>query len=423
MSELPKAYEPADVQTRCLARWDAAGYSDANPQADKPSHTIMIPLPNVTGALHMGHCLNGTVQDLLTRWCRMQGHEALWMPGTDHAGIATQAVVERRMLEEEGKTRHDIGRDALVNRIWKWKDQYEKRILNQLKQIGSSCDWRRVRFTLDDVCSKAVRRTFFKMFCDGKVFRGKRLVNWDTHLQTAVADDEVYTEDIDGQFWTFNYPVVDDAGNDTETRISFSTTRPETMLGDTAVCVHPTDERYTDLIGKSVRIPVTGRVIPIIADALLADKEKGTGAVKVTPAHDPNDYACGLRNDLPMINVMNADGTMNEDAGEYSGMDRYDARKALVAKMEELGHFEGVEDRRIPMKYSDRSKTSVEPYLSDQWFVKMDELAQSAMDAVNDNRVRIFPQRYTKTYLDWLGEKRDWCISCLLYTSPSPRDS
>ena len=362
-----------------------------------------------------GHCLNGTIQDLLTRWRRMQGCEALWMPGTDHAGIATQAVVERRMLEEEGLTRRDIGRDALVERIWKWKDEYEIRILNQLKQIGSSCDWRRVRFTLDDVCSKAVRRTFFKMFRDGLIFRGKRLVNWDPHLQTAVADDEVFTEDIDGHFWTFSYPVIDDRGNATGQLIRFSTTRPETMLGDTAVCVHPTDERYTDLIGSKVQIPVNGRLIPIIADALLADKELGTGAVKVTPAHDPNDYACGLRNSLEMINILNPDGSINEEGGDFAGMDRGDARKAIVAKMEELGHYEGVEDRKIPVKHSDRSKTSVEPYLSDQWFVKMDTLAQSAIDAVSDNRVKIFPQRYTKTYMDWLGEKRDWCISRQLW--------
>lgn len=414
-TELPKAYEPATAQSRWVREWEERGYCDADPQSNCEQHTIMIPLPNVTGALHMGHCLNGTVQDLLTRWRRMQGRVALWMPGTDHAGIATQAVVERRMLEEEGLTRHDIGRDALVERIWKWKDQYEERILNQLKQIGASCDWRRVRFTLDEVCSKAVRRTFFKMFNDGLIFRGKRLVNWDSHLQTAVADDEVFTEEVDGNFWTFNYAVVDDSGNDTDQRIRFSTTRPETMLGDTAVCVHPTDERYTDLIGRSVRIPVNGRLIPIVADALLADKELGTGAVKVTPAHDPNDYACGLRNDLEMINILNADGTINDNGGEFEGMDRRDARKAIVAKMEELGHFEGVEDRRIPKKFSDRSKTEIEPFLSDQWFVKMDSLAQSAMDAVSDNRVRIFPQRYTKTYMDWLGEKRDWCISRQLW--------
>ncbi|MCA9013026.1 MAG: class I tRNA ligase family protein, partial [Planctomycetaceae bacterium] len=410
----------------------------------------MIPLPNVTGALHMGHCLNGTVQDLLTRWRRMQGREALWMPGTDHAGIATQAVVERRMLEEEKLTRHDIGRDALVERIWKWKDEYEARILNQLQQIGASCDWRRVRFTLDEVCSKAVRRTFFKMFSDGLIYRGKRLVNWDTYLQTAVADDEVFHEDVAGHFWTMNYPVVENtgrvgqasnasdgppnSGNDggpalrlsttnegwqpTGRRISFSTTRPETMLGDTAVCVHPTDERYTDLIGKHVQIPANGRIIPIIADALLADKTLGTGAVKVTPAHDPNDYACWSRNKDKMsepINILNTDGTINENGGEYQGLDRMEARKKVVAKMEALGHLEKVEDRVIPMMYSDRSKTAIEPFLSDQWFVKMDTLAQSAIDAVEDGRVRFFPQRYAKTYLDWLSEKRDWCISRQLW--------
>lgn len=414
-TELPKAYEPASAQSRWVEHWLSKGYCNADPTPGKEQHTIMIPLPNVTGALHMGHCLNGTVQDLLTRWRRMQGRVALWMPGTDHAGIATQAVVERRMLEEENLTRHDIGRDALVERIWKWKDDYEARILNQLKQIGASCDWRRVRFTLDDVCSKAVRRTFFKMFSDGLIYRGKRLVNWDTYLQTAVADDEVFHEDVAGHFWTMNYPVVGESGKPTGQRISFSTTRPETMLGDTAICVHPTDERYTDLIGKHVQIPANGRIIPIIADALLADKTLGTGAVKVTPAHDPNDYACGLRNNLEMINILNPDGTINENGGEFQGLDRFDARKKIVAKMEELGHFEKVEDRVIPMMYSDRSKTAIEPFLSDQWFVKMDTLATDAMDAVNDGRVRIFPQRYAKTYLDWLGEKRDWCISRQLW--------
>ncbi len=443
-TELPKTYEPAAAQTRWVEHWLSSGYCNADPVPGKEPHTIMIPLPNVTGALHMGHCLNGTIQDLLTRWRRMQGRVALWMPGTDHAGIATQAVVERRMLEEEKLTRHDIGRDALVERIWKWKDEYEARILNQLKQIGSSCDWRRVRFTLDEVCSKAVRRTFFKMFSDGLIYRGKRLVNWDTYLQTAVADDEVFHEDVAGHFWTMNYPVVErraegvsppvqPGDNCTEgltpsarqdwiptgQKISFSTTRPETMLGDTAICVHPTDERYIDLIGKHVQIPANGRIIPIIADALLADKTLGTGAVKVTPAHDPNDYACGLRNNLEMINILNTDGTINENGGEYQSLDRFEARKKIVAKMESLGHFEKVEDRVIPMMYSDRSKTAIEPFLSDQWFVKMDHpkfrLAQSAIDAVNDGRVRFFPQRYAKTYLDWLGEKRDWCISRQLW--------
>lgn len=422
-TDLPKQYQPSDVQSRWLDYWNDNGYFDANPNADKKSHTIMIPLPNVTGALHMGHALNCTLQDLITRWRRMQGYEALWMPGTDHAGIATQAVVERRMHEEEGLTRHDIGREALVERIWDWKAAYEKRILGQLRQMGASCDWRRTRFTLDDVCSKAVRRTFFKFFKDGLIFRGKRLVNWDPHLQTAVANDEVFHEEVDGHFWTFTYPVIGEDGEPTGDKLAFSTTRPETMIGDSAVCVHPTDERYEHLVGLKCRIPVTGRDIPIIADGLLAKKELGTGCVKVTPAHDHNDYACGKRNGLEEINILNPDGTVNEHGGEkYQGMDRYDCRKKIVEDMDSLGHFVEVEDRKIELAHSDRSKTPVEPYLSDQWFVKMDDLAggeaglaQSAIDAVNDRRVRFFPQRYQRTYLDWLGEKRDWCISRQLW--------
>ena len=428
-TELAKQYQPSEVQSRWLDYWKENGYFDANPNSEKKPHTIMIPLPNVTGALHMGHALNGTLQDLITRWRRMQGYEALWMPGTDHAGIATQAVVERRMFEEEGLTRHDLGetveecRDALQKRIWKWKDSYEKRILEQLRQLGASCDWRRTRFTLDDVCSKAVRRTFFRFFKDGLIFRGKRLVNWDPHLQTAVANDEVFHEEVDGHFWTFTYPVVGEDGELTGDKLAFSTTRPETMIGDSAVCVHPTDERYEHLVGLKCRIPVTGRDIPIIADGLLAKKELGTGCVKVTPAHDHNDYACGKRNNLEEINILNPDGTINEHGGEkYQGMDRYDCRKKIVEDMDALGHFVEVEDRKIELAHSDRSKSPVEPYLSDQWFVKMDDLeggkpglAQSAMDAVDDRRVRFFPQRYQRTYLDWLGEKRDWCISRQLW--------
>lgn len=411
-TELAKQYEPREVQSRWLAFWHGRHFFDANPNPAKKPHTIMIPLPNVTGALHMGHALNGTLQDLITRWRRMQGFEALWMPGTDHAGIATQAVVERRMLEEEKLTRHDIGRDALVQRIWKWKDEYEARILNQLKQLGSSCDWRRTRFTLDDICSRAVRRTFFNLFRDGLIYRGKRLVNWDTYLQTAVADDEVFHETVAGHFWTFTYPVVG-----TNETIAFSTTRPETMLGDTAVAVHPEDDRYRHLVGKLVKIPLNGREIPIIADGLLVDKELGTGAVKVTPAHDPNDYACYQRNKdrIGIINLLNADGTLNENADRWKGLDRYEARKQVVAEMERLGHLVKIEDRDIEIAHSDRSKTPIEPYLSDQWFVKMDTLAENAMNAVRDGRVKFFPPRYTKTYLDWLGEKRDWCISRQLW--------
>ncbi len=380
--DIPKQYEPKAAQDRWYPFWEQHGYFNADPNPAKKPHTIVIPLPNVTGALHMGHALNGTLQDLITRWRRMQGYEALWMPGTDHAGIATQAVVERRMLEEEGLTRHDVGREALVNRIWKWKDAYEARILGQLKQLGASCDWRRTRFTLDEVCSKAVRRTFFKFFKDGLIFRGKRLVNWDTYLQTAVADDEVFEEDVAGHFWTFTYPVVNEDGTPTGQTIAFSTTRPETMLGDTAVCVHPSDERYKDLVGQKVKIPLNGRLIPIIADGLLANPEMGTGAVKVTPAHDPNDYACFGRNpEIGLINILNPDGTLNENGAPFEGLDRYACREKVIDQMDSLGHFVAVEDRTIPIKHSDRSKTPIEPYMSDQWFVKMEDLAQNAMDA------------------------------------------
>ena len=422
MSEIAKQYTPADVQPKWLKTWRERGVFNADPGTGRDPHTIVIPLPNVTGALHLGHGLNGTLQDLLTRLRRQQGREALWMPGTDHAGIATQSVVERRMLEEEGLTRHDVGREQLVDRIWDWKDTYEKRILSQLARVGASCDWRRTRFTLDPVCTRAVRRTFFRMFRDGLIYRGQRLVNWDPFLGTAVADDEVYEEEIDGSFWTFTYPVVDASGQPTDRTIEFSTTRPETMLGDTAVCVHPSDERYTELVGRSVRLPLSDRNVPIIADALLADPEKGTGAVKVTPAHDPNDYACGLRNGLPMINILNADGSINSEGGRFEGLDRYEARKQVVAAMESLGHYCGVEPRRIPLKHSDRSKTPIEPLLSDQWFVKMSDaesgqpgLAQTAIDAVESGSVRFYPARYKQTYLSWLADKRDWCISRQLW--------
>jgi valyl-tRNA synthetase len=409
-TELPRQYDPREAQQRWLQFWNERGYSHSRPDPARQPYTIVIPPPNVTGALHMGHALNNTLQDVLIRWRRMQGDNALWMPGTDHAGIATQAVVERRIRDDEKKTRHDLGREELVARIWKWKDQYESRILRQLRELGCSCDWARTRFTLDPVCVRAVRHTFFHMFRDGLIYRGKRLVNWDTYLQTAVADDEIFHETVKGGFWTFRYPV-----KGTGECIRFSTTRPETMLGDTAVAVHPDDPRYQHLIGKTVTIPLVQREIPILADPILVDPTLGTGAVKVTPAHDPNDYACGLRHGLPMINILNPDGTINSNGGVYAGLDRYAARTRVSEDMEKHGYFEGREDREIDLAHSDRSKTPIEPYLSDQWFVKMTELAQSAMDAVTDGRVRFFPARYAKTYLDWLGEKRDWCISRQLW--------
>jgi valyl-tRNA synthetase len=417
--DLPKQYDPKDAQSRFYDFWVGKGYFHARPASQVRPFCMVIPPPNVTGALHLGHALNNTLQDILVRWRRMQGYDVLWMPGTDHAGIATQAVVEKRVFEEEKKTRHDLGRAALVERIWSWKDEYEKRILSQLRLMGCSCDWERTRFTLDEVCSRAVRRTFFSLFEAGKIFRGKRLVNWDTQLRTAVADDEIYYEEVPGHLWTIKYPV---AGSPTGEVVHIATTRPETMLGDTAVAVHPDDARYRHLIGGQVDLPLTGRRIPIIADGLLVDPAFGTGIVKVTPGHDPNDYQAGLRNALPMINLLNPDGTYNENAGKYAGLDRLVVRKRVVADLKALDLLERVDSYLVRLNHSDRSKTPIEPYLSDQWFVRMGDeadgtagFAQQAMDAVTSGRVKIHPERYAKSYLDWLGEKRDWCISRQLW--------
>jgi valyl-tRNA synthetase len=425
VTELPKQYEPKAAQERWLRYWDEHGYFHSRPDTSRKPFTIVIPPPNVTGALHLGHALNNTLQDVLIRFRRMQGYNALWMPGTDHAGIATQAVVERRIRDSEKKTRHDLGREELVQRIWAWKEEYEKRILGQLRELGCSCDWERTRFTLDPICVRAVRQTFFNMFRDGYIYRGKRLVNWDAQLQTSVADDETYDETIKGGFWTFRYPVKGEPGasaTGAQDFIRFSTTRPETMLGDTAVAVHPNDERYKHLIGKTVTIPLVNRDIPIIADGILVDPTLGTGCVKVTPAHDRFDYDCGQRHKLPMINILNPDGTINANGGPYAGLDRYQARERVTEDMEKLGLFDGKEDRDIPLKFSDRSKTPIEPYLSDQWFVKMGDgddgrpgLARMAMEAVENGQVRFFPERYKNSYLDWLAEKRDWCISRQLW--------
>ena len=416
--ELPKQFDPQEAQQRWLKFWQEKGYYDSDPGPQKPwKYCVVIPPPNVTGALHLGHAINDGLQDMYVRWRRMQQYNTLWVPGTDHAGIATQAVVERLLFEQEKKTRHDLGREELVRRIWQWKEKYEARILDQLKQLGFSCDWRRTRFTLDEGCTKAVRKTFFDLFQAGLIFRGKRLVNWDTHLQTAVADDELYHEAVKGGFWTFKYPI-----KGTEEFIRFSTTRPETMLGDVAIAVHPNDERYKHLVGKMATQPLVNREIPIIADGQLVDPELGTGAVKVTPAHDFNDYQCGLRHKLPMLSILTPDGKINEIGGKYAGLDRFEARKRTTADMETLGLLEKVEDREIELAHSDRSKTPVEPYLSDQWFVKMADyadgkpgLAQMAMNVVQNGTVKFFPERYAKTYLDWLGEKRDWCISRQLW--------
>ena len=461
LSSLPSQYDHAAAQQKWYPFWEEQGYFHAEPGSEKPPFTIVIPPPNVTGALHLGHALNNTLQDILCRMKRMQGFNVLWMPGTDHAGIATQAVVERRLLEEEKLSRHDLGREKLVERIWQWKEQYEKRILGQLKQLGASCDWERTRFTLDDQCARAVRETFFKLFKDGNIYRGKRLVNWDTFLQTAVSDDEVFHEQVKGHFWHFKYPVVDPQPGEPEF-VTIATTRPETMLGDTAVAVHPDPEAalaktqaelesklaeapekekeeiqgqidavidrrqsvLPELItlrdmatrGVKLELPLTGRQIPLIAD-VWAKPELGSGCVKITPAHDANDYEVWQRNqEIGAINILNTDGTLNDSVPEkYRGLNIKKSRAAVVDDLETAGLLVEIEDREIDLAHSDRSKTPIEPFLADQWFVKMDELAQSAMDAVADGHVKIIPDRYAKGYHDWLAEKRDWPIGRQLW--------
>lgn len=401
-------YNPENVEPRWHAAWETA--RSFEPADSGEPFSMVIPPPNVTGALHLGHALNNTIQDVLVRWRRMQGRATLWIPGIDHAGIATQAVVEKRLFENEKLTRHDIGREALVERIWEWKEEYGNRILQQLRGMGVSCDWTRTRFTLDPICAKAVRYSFFNLFQKGLIFRGKRLVNWDTHLQTAVADDEIYYEEVKGKMWTFKYYLADGSGH-----LPVATTRPETVLGDTAVAVHPEDPRYKHLIGKMCRVPFVDREIPIIADGLLVDPEFGTGVVKVTPGHDPNDYATGLRHKLPIINIMDSKGVINEEGGPFEGLDRLEARQRVVEEWEEQGSLIEVKEHIHQVGHSDRSKTPIEPWMSDQWFVKMDELAERAMEAVRSGEVRIIPERYSRSYLDWLGEKRDWCISRQLW--------
>ncbi|MCA9234260.1 MAG: class I tRNA ligase family protein, partial [Planctomycetales bacterium] len=418
LQELPSQYDHEGAQQRWYKFWEERGYFHAEVGATnaagekKPPFTIVIPPPNVTGALHLGHALNNTLQDILCRQKRMQGYNVLWMPGTDHAGIATQAVVERRLLEEEKKSRHDLGREGLVERIWDWKAQYEKRILGQLKQLGASCDWQRLRFTLDEVCARAVRETFFKLFSDGKIYRGKRLVNWDTYLQTAVSDDEVFHEVTKGHFWHFSYPfVAEDVKPGEPEFVTIATTRPETMLGDTAVAVHPDDPRYKHLHGKKLQHPFLDRQIPVITDAILVDMEFGTGAVKVTPAHDFNDFATGKRHQLVEINILELDGRLNAEAGEFKGMTVPEARKAVKAALAEKGLERGSKPHTLQLPHCQRCHTVVEPMISTQWFVKMEPLAKPALEAVKDGRTQIIPEEWVKTYDHWLGNIQDWCIS------------
>jgi valyl-tRNA synthetase len=404
-----KQYEPSLIEEDWYRWWDENRFFHPEPNPDKKPHTIMIPLPNVTGLLHLGHALNNSIQDAVTRCRRMQGYEALWLPGCDHAGIATQSVVERRIFEAEGKTRHDLGRDELLKRIWTWKDEYMNRILGQLRRMGASCDWERTNFTMSTKLSRAVRAVFLDFFREGLIYRGKRLINWSVGVQTALSNDELEHHDVDTFFWDLHYPVV----GEPDRVITVSTTRPETMLGDSAVAVHPSDERYRDLVGKMVLLPLVDREIPIIADEILPDPEKGTGAVKVTPAHDFNDYECGKRHDLAQINILNPDGTLNANAGKYEGLSATaQGRDQVVADLKALGRLGKVEPLTHSVAHCYRSNTVVEPYLSDQWFVKMDSLVDLAKKCfVDDGQVRFFPERRGDDYLRWLDSTPDWCIS------------
>jgi len=443
--EIPKTYDPASIEAQANRVWLEERCFAADPASPGEPYCIVIPPPNVTGALHLGHAINTTLQDILVRVHRMRGFNAVWIPGIDHAGIATQAVVEKQLKEKENKTRHDLGREALVQRIWDWKKQFGDRILEQLKRMGCSCDWDRSRFTLDEQCARAVRETFFKLFKDGLIYRGKRLVNWDVHLQTSISDDEIYHETVKTSLWHIRYPIVDEsvdltaenAENAERKRIEMNsavsaisavqtsrpkymtvaTTRPETMLGDTAVAVHSEDSRWNWAIGKSVELPLTGRKIPIITDDILVDPKFGSGVVKVTPAHDPNDYAVWQRHQgkIEILNILNPDGTINENGGKYAGMKREIARKKVVEDLTALGLLAKEEPYEAPVGHSDRSKTPVEPYLSDQWFVKMAPLAEPALEVVEKQIINFFPERHAQQYLSWLGEKRDWPVSRQLW--------
>jgi valyl-tRNA synthetase len=405
IKELAKGYEPHDVEKRWYAEWETKGYYHAEATSDKKPYSIVIPPPNVTGALHMGHALNNTLQDILCRWKRMQGYNVLWMPGTDHAGIATQNVVERQ-LAAEGKDRHELGREAFIERVWKWKAESGGQIIGQLKRLGASCDWERERFTMDEGLSKAVRTVFVKLYEDGLIYRANRLINWCPRCHTALSDIEVEHEDHKGHLWHIRYPVVGQPGR----FVTVATTRPETMLGDTAVAVHPEDERYMDLVGKKVMLPLLNREIPVVADDYV-DREFGTGVVKITPAHDFNDFEVGLRHNLDKINVLDESGIINAAGRQYEGLDRFEARKRIVAELDEAGLLEKIEDHAMSVGGCYRCKTVVEPYLSLQWYVKVAPLAERALDAVKSGKTRILPKQWENTYYDWMENIRDWCIS------------
>ncbi len=406
--ELAKQYDPKDVEDRIYASWLEGKYFHAKVDETKKPYTIVIPPPNITGQLHMGHALDNTLQDILIRFRRMQGFDTLWLPGTDHASIATEAKIVEAM-KAEGISKEDLGREGFLERAWDWKAQYGGRIIEQLKKMGSSCDWDRERFTLDEGCSKAVKEVFVNLYEKGLIYRGERIINWCTHCKTSISDAEVEYEEQDGNFWHLRYPFKDGDGY-----IEVATTRPETIPGDTAVAVHPNDERYTDLIGKTVIIPVIGREIPIVADTY-AKMDKGTGAVKITPAHDPNDFEVGLRCNLPVLNVMTDDGFMNEKAGKYAGMNLMECRKAIIADLDAAGALVKIEPTKHEVGTCYRCHTSVEPRVSKQWFVKMEPLAKPAIKVVRDGKVKFIPERFDKIYYNWMENIRDWCISRQLW--------
>ena len=405
---LEKTYDPAAIEGKLYKKWLDKKYFHAEVDKSKKPFTIVIPPPNITGQLHMGHALDNTMQDILIRFKRMQGYNALWQPGTDHASIATEVKIIEK-LKEEGLSKEDLGRDVFLEKAWDWKKEYGGRIISQLKKLGSSCDWDRERFTMDEGCNKAVEEVFVKLYEKGLIYKGNRIINWCPVCKTTISDAEVVYEEQAGHFWHIHYPVV---GSDE--KVEIATTRPETMLGDTAIAVHPDDPRYQHLIGRKVLLPIVGKEIPVVADAYV-DMEFGTGVVKITPAHDPNDFEVGKRHGLEEINVLNDDGTINENGGKYAGMDRYEARKAIVEELDRQGLLVRVEDHSHNVGIHDRCHTTVEPMIKQQWFVKMDELAKPAIDALKNGELKFVPERFDKTYLHWLENIRDWCISRQLW--------
>ena len=409
MKELEKTYSPSDIEDRLYQKWMDKKYFHAEVDRSKKPFTIVMPPPNVTGQLHMGHALDETMQDILIRYKRMQGYNALWQPGTDHAAIATEVKVIEK-LREEGIEKEDLGREGFLKRAWEWKEEYGGRIIKQLRKLGASADWDRERFTMDEGCSKAVEEVFIKLYKKGWIYKGSRIVNWCPVCQTSISDAEVEHEMQDGHFWHIKYPIVGEEGQ----YLEIATTRPETMLGDTAVAVNPKDERYRHLVGKTLILPIVNREIPVIADSYV-DMEFGTGCVKITPAHDPNDFEVGKRHNLPEINVMNDDATINKNGGKFAGMDRYEARKAIVKELDELGLLVKVVDHSHNVGTHDRCGCTVEPMVKQQWFVKMDEMIKPAVQAIKSGEIKLFPQRMEKIYFNWTDNIRDWCISRQLW--------